>query len=46
MTLDDLAAVRSGSLDPMNAYFSGRIKLDGDIMLAMQLRALLGKMAS
>src|SRR5260221_13816933 len=41
MSLSDLAAIRAGTLDPMAAYFSGRIRLDGDMMLAMRLRELL-----
>ena len=43
MNLADLAALRAGTLDPMSAYFSGRIRLDGDMMLAMQLRDLIEK---
>ena len=45
MNLSDLAAIRAGTLDPMSAYFSGRIRLDGDMMLAMRLRELTGKLA-
>jgi putative sterol carrier protein len=44
MSLVDLAAIRAGTLDPMSAYFSGRIRLDGDMMLAMRLRELMGKL--
>lgn len=44
MNLADLAAIRAGSLDPMSAYFSGRIRLNGDMMLAMRLRELIGKL--
>jgi putative sterol carrier protein len=43
MNLVDLLAIRSGSLDPMNAFFGGRIRLDGDMTLAMRLRELLEK---
>ncbi len=43
MNLPDLAAIRAGTLDPMSAYFSGRIRLDGDMMLAMRLRELMAK---
>ena len=44
MNLADLAAIRDGNLDPMSAYFSGRIRLDGDMMLAMRLRELMQKL--
>ena len=44
MNLPDLAAIRTGSLDPMSAYFSGRIRLSGDMTLAMRLRELMGKL--
>jgi putative sterol carrier protein len=44
MNLTDLAAIRAGTLDPMSAYFSGRIRLDGDVMLAMRLRELMAKL--
>jgi len=44
MNLPDLAAIRDGSLDPMSAYFSGRIRLTGDMMLAMRLRELMEKL--
>ena len=46
MNLADLAAIRSGTLDPMSAYFSGRIRLSGDTMLAMRLRELMEKLGS
>lgn len=45
MNLVDLAAIRAGTLDPMSAYFSGRIRLSGDTMLAMRLRELMVKLA-
>lgn len=44
MNLADLKAIRDRTLDPMSAYFSGRIRLDGEMMLAMQLRALAEKL--
>ncbi len=40
MNLADLKAIRDRTLDPMSAYFSGRIRLVGEMMLAMQLRTL------
>jgi putative sterol carrier protein len=30
----------TGTSDPVNAYFSGRVALAGDIMLAAKLRSL------
>ncbi len=42
ITADAAEFVRlaTGNSDPMNAYFKGRIKLAGDIMLAARLQAL------
>ena len=42
ITLDGVDFLRliSGNLDPMKAYFTGRIKLSGDIMVAANLAAL------
>ncbi len=42
ITLDAAEFVRlaTGNSDPMNAYFSGKIALAGDIMLAAKLRSL------
>jgi putative sterol carrier protein len=42
ITLDSAEFVRlaTGNSDPMNAYFSGRVALAGDIMLAAKLGAL------
>jgi putative sterol carrier protein len=44
MNLADLKAIRDRTLDPMAAYFSGRLRLDGEMVLAMQLRALAEKL--
>jgi putative sterol carrier protein len=42
ITVDAAEFVRlaTGNSDPMNAYFSGRLTLAGDIMLAAKLRSL------
>jgi putative sterol carrier protein len=42
MTLDaaEFVKLATGNSDPMQAYFSGRIALAGDIMLAAKLQAL------
>jgi putative sterol carrier protein len=42
ITLDgaDFLRLISGNLEPMKAYFKGRIKLSGDIMVAAKLATL------
>ena len=42
ITLDAAEFVRlaTGNSDPMNAYFSGRVALAGDVMLAAKLQSL------
>jgi putative sterol carrier protein len=42
ITIDgaDFVQVATGSSDPMKAYFSGRVGLAGDVMLAAKLRTL------
>ena len=42
ITPEDLAAVASGDLNPMMAVMSGKIKIDGDMGVAMKLQTLLG----
>jgi sterol carrier protein 2 len=39
---EDLVAIVGGSLDPMNAFFMGKIQVEGDMGLAMKLQQLLG----
>jgi len=39
---DDWAAVVSGELNPMQAFMSGRLKIQGNMNLAMKLQTLLG----
>jgi len=40
-SIETLEALRSGSLNPMMAVMSGKIKIKGDIGVAMQLQSLL-----
>ena len=42
ITQEDLAAVAAGDLNPMMAVMSGKIKIDGDMSVAMKLQTLLG----
>lgn len=41
VTLDDLKAMMSGDLDPMAAFSLGKLKLDGDMSIAMKLGTIL-----
>ncbi len=40
-TMETLEALRSGSLNPMMAVMGGKIKIKGDMGVAMQLQSLL-----
>lgn len=42
VALEDLEAMMSGTLNPMSAFMSGKIKVKGDMGLAMKLQSLLG----
>ncbi|MEW5952365.1 MAG: SCP2 sterol-binding domain-containing protein [Bacillota bacterium] len=42
MDADDFKAVAGGQLNAMAAFMSGKLKVQGDIMLAMKLQSLLG----
>jgi len=42
ITQEDLASVAAGDLNPMMAVMSGKIKIDGDMSVAMKLQTLLG----
>ena len=39
-TADDYAAMAQGTLNPMQAFMSGRIKIQGDMALAMKFMSL------
>jgi len=41
LSLDDLIAMSTGSLDPMMAFMMGKLKVEGDMMLAQKLIPLL-----
>ncbi|MEM1120608.1 MAG: SCP2 sterol-binding domain-containing protein [Bacteroidota bacterium] len=38
---DDFIALNNGDLNPMMAFMSGKIKVDGDMSVAMKLQSLL-----
>ena len=40
--MDDFQALISGNLNPMSAFMSGKIKVDGDMGVAMKLQSLFG----
>ena len=42
MTADDFAAMSSGGLNPMMAFMSGKIKVDGDLNSVMKFQSLVG----
>jgi acyl-CoA dehydrogenase len=42
LTLSDFQALIQGDLNPMNALMSGRMKIEGDMGVAMRLREILG----
>ena len=41
ISLEDFVALRNGELNPMMAFMSGKISLDGDMGIAMKLQSLL-----
>lgn len=41
LTKDDLEELMSGDLNPTMAYMSGKLKVEGDITVAMQLSQIL-----
>ena len=41
-TAEDFRAMLSGELNGVSAFMQGRIKIDGDMSLAMKLQSLLG----
>jgi len=42
MTADDFSAMSSGSLNPMMAFMTGKIKVDGDLNSVMKFQSLVG----
>ena len=43
MEADDFMALTKGELNPMSAFMSGKIKLQGDMGLAMKFQSLFGQ---
>lgn len=43
MSLDNFKALAKGKLNPVMAVMMGKIKIDGDMALAMQLQAVTSK---
>ncbi len=41
ISIEDLLALASGALDPMMAFMSGKLKVQGDISIAQRLAPLL-----
>jgi putative sterol carrier protein len=42
MDADDFAAMSKGDLNPMMAFMSGKIKVDGDLNAVMKFQSLVG----
>jgi putative sterol carrier protein len=42
MDADEFAAMSSGDLNPMMAFMSGKIKVDGDLNAVMKFQSLVG----
>ncbi len=42
VSLDDFKSMLSGNLDPMSAFMSGAIRIEGDMSVAMKLQSLFG----
>jgi acyl-CoA dehydrogenase len=42
VSLEDLQSMLSGDLNPMNAFMAGKIKVKGDMSVAMKLGSLMG----
>ncbi len=42
MTVEDFRALAEGKMSATSAFFSGRIKIKGDMSLALKLQSLLG----
>ena len=42
VAMEDLTAMLKGDLNPMNAFMSGKIKVKGDMSVAMKLGTIMG----
>jgi putative sterol carrier protein len=42
LSLDDLESLLAGDLNPTMAFMSGKLKIEGDMSIAMQLSQLIG----
>lgn len=42
MTSEDFRAMTSGSLNPMTAFMTGKVKVDGDLGSVMKFQSLVG----
>lgn len=45
VTWDDFKAISSGQMDPTMAFMQGKLKVEGDMSVAMQLQGLMSKFA-
>ena len=45
VTMDDFKSLAAGDLDPMQAVMSGKLKILGDMGVAMKLQSLLSKLS-
>ena len=41
MTLEDFIAMRNGEMDGMTAFMSGKLKVEGDMGIAMKLQSVI-----
>lgn len=42
ISLEDFQSMTAGELDPTSAFMMGKLKVDGDMSIAMKLQGLLG----
>jgi len=45
VTWDDFTKISSGAMDPTMAFMQGKLKVAGDMSVAMQLQSLMKKLA-